>query len=269
MSPLPSLPPSGTPSARERRPVRELPLARLIPNMLTLMALCSGLTAVRFALAEQWDKAVLAIVAAAIFDVLDGRVARMMGLASRFGAELDSLADLVAFGVAPALTIYFWALQDIGRFGWLVVLAYTVCMALRLARFNTMLEDQTAPAWTKSFFNGVPAPSGAGLALIPLIVFLQWGESAHVPSVFVAVWLLVVGGLLISRLPTLSLKGRRISSLWVAPFMVGMGLFFAALITNTWLTMTVSGGLYLASLPYAWFLYRRRERQDEKASLTP
>ena len=144
------------------RRAKDLPLTRLLPNVLTLFSLCSGLTAVRFALLERWQEAALAIVIAAVFDMLDGRVARMLNIASKFGAELDSLSDAISFGVAPGFVMYQWALKDDLRLGWVAVLVYAVCTALRLARFNTMLEDHSLPAWTKGYFTGVPAlPGGA------------------------------------------------------------------------------------------------------------
>src|ERR1700691_350125 len=163
------------------RPREDMPLTRLLPNMLTLLSLSSGLTAMRFALEAQWHNAVLAILAAAIFDVLDGRVARMLNIASKFGAELDSLSDAVSFGVAPGFIIYEWALKDDLRLGWIAVLVYAVCTALRLARFNTMLEDQSAPPWAKRYFTGVPAPGGAGVAILPLAFVLQFGDAAQLP----------------------------------------------------------------------------------------
>src|ERR1700722_13611887 len=150
------------------RPRKDLPLTRLLPNMLTLLSLCSGLTAMRYSVHEQWQEAVVAIVLSGVFDMLDGRVARMLNIASKFGAELDSLADAISFGVAPGFIMYEWALKDDLRLGWIAVLVYAVCTALRLARFNTMLEDQSAPLWAKRYFIGVPAPGGAGLAILPL-----------------------------------------------------------------------------------------------------
>lgn len=244
------------------RAVRDMPLARLIPNALTMMALCSGLTAIRFALQEKWEAAVLAVVIAGIFDVLDGRVARMLNITSRFGAELDSLADLISFGVAPALILYTWALKTgAGGLGWVAVLAFVVCTAMRLARFNTML-DENIPAWAKSYFTGVPSPGGAALALLPLVAVLEFGDDVQLPSRYLAVWTIVAGGLMVSRLPTLSMKGRRVAPLWVAPIMLALCLIVAALITNPWLTLSVMGALYLGSLPVGLWLYRRRARLE-------
>lgn len=243
--------------------MRDMPVARLIPNVLTLMALCSGVTAMRFAVQGDWSGAAMAIFIASIFDILDGRVARLLGLTSKFGAELDSLADLVNFGVAPGFVVYMWALQDIGGLGWIAVLAYTICTALRLARFNVMLEDDTAPAWSKTYFTGIPSPGGAGLALLPLFLVLEFGQSVQIPHQLMAIWLIISGVLMISRLPTLSAtKGRRVPSAWVAPVMAAVGLLVAALITNPWLTLSAISTVYLLSLPYGWYSYNRRKRMD-------
>jgi CDP-diacylglycerol--serine O-phosphatidyltransferase len=243
---------------------RDFPIARLLPNMLTLLSLCSGLTGVRYAMQEKWEYAVLAIVFSAIFDVLDGRLARLLNIASKFGAELDSLADLTSFGVAPGLMMYLWVFQhDTTGFGWIAVLVFAACSALRLARFNTMLEDHTAPVWTKSFFTGVPAPAGAGLAILPLIFAVQFGMELKPPAWTLALWLILVGGLMVSRLPTLSMKGRRIAPMWVVPLMVFVALLAAALITNTWMALLGVGIFYLILIPYGSFSYNRRLRQDK------
>jgi CDP-diacylglycerol--serine O-phosphatidyltransferase len=243
------------------RRVKDLPLTRLLPNMLTLLSLCSGLTAVRFALLERWQEAVLAIVAAGIFDMLDGRVARMLNIASKFGAELDSLSDAISFGVAPGFIMYEWILKDGTGLGWPAVLVYAVCMALRLARFNTMLEE---PAARKNYFTGLAAPGGAGLAILPLILTLEFGDRAFLPPLAVACWLIFLGGLMVSRLPTLSLKGWRIAPVWVAPFFLGVVFLTAALITYPWLTLSGVGIAYMISLPCGWILYHHQKRKSRK-----
>jgi CDP-diacylglycerol--serine O-phosphatidyltransferase len=244
------------------RPRKDLPLTRLLPNMLTLLSLCSGLTGIRFALLERWHDAALAIVIAAVFDVLDGRVARMLNIASKFGAELDSLSDAISFGVAPGIIIYQWTLKDGGGLGWFAVLIYAVCCALRLARFNTMLEDHTLPSWTKSYFTGVPAPGGAGLALFPLFIVLEFGDAVQLPKAAIAIWLIIVGGLMVSRLPTFALKGWRVAPVWVAPIFVAAGLLIAALITDLWLTLSGIATIYILSMPIAWLTYYRRQRNE-------
>ncbi len=258
---------NGISEREARESKRDMPLTRLMPNMLTMLALCSGLSAIRFALQGRWQEAVIAIVLAAVFDVLDGRVARLFNIASKFGAELDSLADLTSFGVAPGFMLYLWSLQNEGgSLGWIAVLAFVACMALRLARFNTMLEDHTAPKWTKSYFTGVPAPAGAGLALLPLILTLEFGPSVQLPAFLLAVWMLVVAGLMVSRLPTLSMKGRRIAPVFVAPTLAGACLLVAALVTNPWMTLSGLGLLYLVMLPYGWYSYRRRKQKEAQES---
>jgi len=245
-----------------RRVVKDLPLTRLLPNMLTLMSLCSGLTGIRYALQEKWHEAVLAIVIAAAFDVLDGRVARMLNIASKFGAELDSLSDAISFGVAPGFIMYEWSLKTHDNFGWIAVLVFAVCTALRLARFNTMLEDTTIPTWAKSYFNGVPAPAGAGLALLPLMLALAFGDDVKIAAPFIALWMVAVGGLMVSRLPTLSLKGWRVAPIWVAPIFVVVALFVSALISYPWMALSGAALTYLFSLPCGYYFYRRRVMKE-------
>ncbi len=243
--------------------VKEMPVTRLLPNMLTLLALCSGLTSMRFALMGQWREAVLAIVVAAVFDVLDGRVARLLNIDSKFGAELDSLSDLTSFGVAPGLILYLWQLQsETLGLGWIAVLVLAGCCALRLARFNTMLEDHSLPAWTKSYFTGVPAPAGAGLSLMPLIYVLHFGEGVQVPPAVLAIWMIIVGGLMVSRIPTLSMKGRRIAPIFVAPIYASACFVIAMLVTNPFLTLSIMGTLYFFMIPYGFYSYRRRKARE-------
>lgn len=246
---------------------KEFPLTRLLPNLLTLMSLCSGLTGMRYAFVGRWREAVLTFVIAAVFDILDGRMARLLNIASRFGAELDSLSDAISFGVAPGFILYEWMLKyQAGSFGWIAVLAFVVCAVLRLARFNTMLEDQDAPAWTKSYFTGVPAPGGAGLALLPLAVYLAFGDAARIPPLALALWLMVVGGLMVSRLPTLALKGWRITPIWVTPIFVAAALCIAALATDPWLTLSAAGMFYVLTLPVGWLSYRERMKREGTGS---
>lgn len=249
---------------RTPRLPRDFPITRLLPNMLTLMSLMSGLSGIHFALLEKWQEAVLTFVAAAIFDILDGRVARLLNITSKFGAELDSLSDNISFGVAPALILYVWVLKDIpGSIGWIAVLIYSVCCALRLARFNTMLEDDAAPAWAKGYFTGTPAPGGAGLALWPLAVFLEFGDDLKIPPHALALWLVLVGGLMVSRLPTIALKGWRITPAWVTPIFVAVALLIAGLVTNPWLTLSIAGVVYISSLPIGWYSYRRKLKSEK------
>ncbi len=250
---------------QQRRTAKDLPLTRLLPNMLTLLSLCSGLTGIKFAMHEQWDKAVIAIVVAGVFDLLDGRVARMLNITSKFGAELDSLSDSISFGVAPGFIMYEWVLRGAGGIGWVAVLVYAVCCALRLARFNTLLDDPDIPQWAKRYFTGVPAPGGAGLALLPLVYVIQFGQGVQLPGFFYAIWMIVVGGLMVSRLPTLAMKGWRIHPMWVIPLFVAAVASVAGLITDTWITLCVVGTFYLLTLPIGWYSYHARAAKENKA----
>ncbi|MDR3451128.1 MAG: CDP-diacylglycerol--serine O-phosphatidyltransferase [Alphaproteobacteria bacterium] len=248
-----------------RRIIKDLPLTRLLPNALTLMSLCSGLTGIRFALHSHWDQAVLAIMAAAVFDVLDGRVARMLNMASKFGAELDSLSDAISFGVAPGFIMYEWVLNDAGDLGWVAVLLFAVCGVLRLARFNTMLDNHDIPLWAKRYFTGVPAPAGASLALLPLAYVLAWGDAMRISPAFYAVWLMICGGLMVSRMPTFSLKGWRITPVWIAPIFILIVALIAELVTDTFATLAVLGTVYAVGLPLGWLSYRARARKENAA----
>jgi len=250
-----------------RPAMREFPLTRLLPNMLTMMSLFGGLTAVRFAMQERWEAAALAIVIASVFDVLDGRVARMLGATSKFGAELDSLADLTSFGVAPALVLYLWNLQNSASgLAWTAVLIFAACSALRLARFNTMLDDVDAPKWTKGYFTGVPAPAGAGLALMPLFFFLEFGESLRMAPVLLSIWMILSGGLMVSRIPTLAMKNRRVAPIFVMPIMAAVCFIGVNLFTNTWLTLSALSVVYFLMIPLGWVSYRRREKKERKGT---
>jgi len=241
-------------SKRPKRP--RLSLNVMIPNMLTLLALCSGLTAVRFAYEGRWEHATLAILAAAILDALDGRIARLLKGTSKFGAELDSLSDMLSFGVAPALMLYFWSLENIGRFGWILVLLYAVACALRLARFNTAIEDPEPPAWASTFFAGVPAPAAAGLVLLPMIVsFNLFEEYVRRPEV-VAVFMVVVSFLMVSSIPTYSFKKVKLRPSLILPLMVAVGLIIASMLSAPWVTLSGIIAAYLISIPLAVRSYR-------------
>ena len=252
------------PRKRTRRRLKGLSINRMIPNMLTMLALCAGMTAIRFGLQDRWELAVIAIVVAAILDGLDGRIARILKGASKFGAELDSLSDFVCFGVAPAMMLYIWTMQGAGRFGWFLVLLFAVCCGLRLARFNTALEESATPHWAYNYFSGVPAPAGAGLVLLPMILSFQVGDEIFRRPETVAVFLLVVSGLLVSRIPTYALKGFRVPLRWVLPTMLFVGLFAASLVSAPWLTMSAAIFVYAASIPFSVRAYRRLERKAEE-----
>jgi CDP-diacylglycerol---serine O-phosphatidyltransferase len=241
---------------------RTLSFNRLLPNVLTVAALCAGLTAIRFAIGGEWGPAVLSIVVAGVLDGLDGTMARLLNAQSRFGAELDSLSDVISFGIAPALVVYLWSTHSLGSVGWAASLLFAVCAALRLARFNSAL-DLEVPSYAKTFFTGVPAPAGAGLALVPLMASLAAGPGWVDHPVFAALWIAVVGGLMISRLPTFSLKGLKVAPVMVAPVLLLVGLIAVALASTPWQTLALVGVLYLVSLPFAWLRHRRLARQYE------
>jgi len=235
---------------------------RLLPNAITVLALCSGLSAVQFALTGRFDLSVAALTAAAIFDSLDGRIARLLDATSRMGAELDSLADCVSFGVAPALVLFIWRLEG-NRLGWVVALVFAVCAALRLARFNTLLDDTEQPPFAKEFFVGVPSPAGALIAVAPLMLEVQFGPGFWSSPLLVGVWTLLAAALMISRLHTLSMKTVRVPAQFIAPLLVLVGLAAAALVTVPFLTLTLAVLLYLAHLPYAVYRYRWLARHPE------
>ena len=232
-------------------------ITSLIPNMLTLLALCAGMTAIRFALMEEWRAAVAAGFIAAILDGLDGRVARLLKSTSKFGAELDSLSDFIAFGVAPAVVVYLWSASAYGNLGWIAALAYAACCGLRLARFNVMLEDPNRPAWTSNYFVGVAAPLGAALAGLPMVMsFLVGDEFFRQPWINVP-WLLIVGLLMISHIPTYSFKRSGIKREFVVPALVLFAIGAAILISYPWYGMAIIAWGYLALMPFGYFSHRR------------
>ncbi len=228
--------------------MRPLPLNTLAPNILTVLALCFGLTAFRFAQQDRWELAVAFILMAGVLDGLDGRLARLLKGASKFGAELDSLSDMVCFGVAPALTLYLWTLQTAGGVGWIAVLAFAVCMGLRLARFNTALDDPDRPAWASNFFTGLSAPVSAALAVLPMALAFQIGDEYLRTPYVVVPWTLFLAAMMVSRVPTYSFKKLRVRRDMVLPVLLVIGLLFAALATYPWITLSVIGFLYLATI---------------------
>lgn len=237
-----------------------IPLNHLLPNFITLLSLCAGMTSVRFALQERWELALLAILASSICDALDGRLARLLKGTSQFGAELDSLADLVAFGVVPALVMYLWSLQEAGPLGWLAVLVFPCCSALRLARFNTHLADPNPPPYAAQFFTGVPTPAGAGLCVFPLVLSVGMMENGVGTLAgwhwLIIPWMLAVGALMISRLPTFSFKKMRVASDIAVFILLGAVLGVAILVTVPWLGITLVLGGYILSLPLGLLQYR-------------
>jgi CDP-diacylglycerol--serine O-phosphatidyltransferase len=245
---------------RHRPRLRGQSLARLIPNMVTVMALSSGLTSIRFAFEGKFQLAVIAIILAAVLDALDGRIARLIGATSRFGAELDSLSDFISFGVAPAIVLYLWCFIDSGRIGWAAVLLFAVCMALRLARFNSALDDPDRPAWASNYFTGVPAPAGAGLVLMPLVASFDLEAYWLSRPLWVGAWMVIVAGLTVSRLPTFAFKKLKVRHWMVAPVLAIAGALFAGLASEPWLTFVGLGIAYLATFPFSIRAVRRHAR---------
>ena len=250
---------------RGRRGLRGLSINRLIPNVLTLAALCSGLTAIRFGLQGEFRLAVIAVIVAAIFDALDGRVARRLGVTSQFGAELDSLSDFLCFGVAPALVLYLASLKGAGSLGWVVTLMFPICSALRLARFNTaLLADTPPPAWTGSYFTGVPAPAGALLALVPLVISFEAEAAWPRHPIVVGIVLVAVAGLMVSRLPTFSFKKGRIPRHFVLPALLIAALIMGVIASSPWIGLSLLGMIYVALIPFSWLAYRRQALRDKQ-----
>lgn len=255
--------PSVDPEAKPGRPRRrQVPFTAVLPNLVTLLGLCAGLTAIRMAIESRFDLAVAAIILAIILDGIDGRLARYFRATSRFGEQLDSLADFVDFGVAPAIFIYIWTLESLSSFGWICALVFAICTGLRLARFNAaLISEDPRPDWSRDFFVGVPAPAGAGLLLLPFFLQRIGAVDIRNATLLVAVYTVVIALLMVSRLPTFSGKrfGQRIPRDTVLPVLV-VGVFLVALLASyPFSFLAVSAVAYLAHIPIAWRARRRAE----------
>lgn len=252
----------------KRRRFRRVPrlkgqtLQKLIPNLITVGALSVGLTAIKFAFEGEWKLAVGAMLLAAILDALDGRMARLLKSASDFGAELDSLSDVIAFGVTPAIMLFLWTLSGGEGYGWIAALYYTVCCALRLARFNTSLGK--LPPYAYNYFTGVPAPAGAALAILPLVASFEFGDTIARHPAVAGGWLVVVGSLMVSRLPTYSFKQIKIPQQYVVVLLVMAGLTVAGLASAPWRTLTALAVLYILLIPIGGYTYLRLRREAER-----
>ena len=240
----------------------------MIPNAVTALALCFGLTGVSLAIGSQWEKALGSIILAGVLDGLDGRIARLLRAQSKFGAELDSLSDNIAFGTAPALILFLWSLKAEPRFGWLAALALAVCCALRLARFNARLDAAEQPHKSAGFNTGVPAPAGAGLAFVPMYLWLISGDDRFRSWPGVMAWTLFIAMLMISSLPTYSWASIRIRPAWRLFALAGIGIFGAALIRAPWPTLLVLAAFYLLMIPVALMSYARVKRRRATARRT-
>jgi len=257
--------PNSPRQARLKR-FKRIPLRFLLPNAITLLALCLGVTAIRWAMEGRFELAVSAIIVASILDALDGRVARLLKGASRFGAELDSLADFVNFGVTPALLIYMWSLHSLKNLGWVIALALVIAMALRLARFNVALEDPDKPAWAVTFFTGVPAPAGAALAMLPMYLgFLGIIPDPKAAAPYILVFVAFVAFLIISKIPTYSGKGngQKVDRDLVLPILAGSVLFTVLLISYPWQLLSLCVIGYLVLIPVSWRSFNRHLKADD------
>ena len=234
----------------------------ILPNMLTLIGVCIGLTSIRFALSGEFHLAIIAIVIAAVIDGLDGRIARLIRGTSKVGKELDSLTDMISFGVAPAFIMYFWKLNTLGRFGWLLCLIYVICVALRLARFN--INSNLEPSWRDNFFEGVPSPAGGILVLTPLIVSLSGFDYFQINyDIVVPIFFIGVSFLLISKFPSYSFKKIVIQRKTTIFLLFGIVLFFGLLLIYPFIVISISAIIYLFLLPISFFHYQKLKKQND------
>ena len=234
----------------------------ILPNMLTLIGVCIGLTSIRFALDGRYEFAIIAIIIAAVIDGLDGRIARLIKGTSKVGKELDSLTDMISFGVAPAFIMYFWKLNELGRLGWLICLIYVICVALRLARFNVNTGQE--PSWRDNFFEGVPSPAGGVLVLTPLIFSMTSFEIIQINyNIIVPIFFIITSLLLISKFPSYSFKKIVIQRSTTIFLLFGIVLFFGLLLIYPFNVISISAIIYLGVLPISFFHYQKLKKQYE------
>lgn len=262
-----------TPDRNEppRRRFRPVPMRLLIPNLITLLALCAGLSAIRMALEGKFDVAVYLVLLAAILDSMDGRIARLLKGTSKFGAELDSLADFVSFGAGPALILYLWGMNNAGPIGWIAVLVFSICGALRLARFNVQVDDPNQPAWMANFFTGVPIPAGAVLLLLPIYLERSGLPNLLSPPLVTTAYTVVIALLMVSKVPVFSGKklGARVPRESVLPIFVAAIAFVALLFSYPWEVLAVGSLAYLVSLPIVALQARKMAMAEAQAAPTP
>jgi len=244
--------------------IREIPLRMILPNLITVLAICAGLSGIRLAFEMRFETAVVMVLIAAFLDGIDGRIARALKATSKFGAQMDSLADIVNFGVAPALVLYAFLLDRAGSPGWMAALLFAIACGLRLARFNVLDEDQDRPAWQAEYFVGVPAPAGAVIVMLPIyLVFMGVVEPDRVFGFACTIFTVLIALLLVSRLPVYSGKKVKIPGDTVLPLILGVALYVLLLVTYPWHTLSVSVIGYLLSLPFSARAYSRRARIEE------
>jgi CDP-diacylglycerol--serine O-phosphatidyltransferase len=262
--------PSNLPD-KPRRRFGQVPIRYLLPNVITLLAVCSGVTAIRLGIEGRYELAVAAVILACVLDAMDGRIARFLKGSSRFGAELDSLADFVNFGVVPAVLIWMWSLHALKNLGWIFALGLAICCALRLARFNVAIDDPDKPKWMVSYFVGIPAPAGALLAMAPMYLgFLDLVQDGAGIAPIVLCWTALVACGLVSRIPTFSGKGsgRRISREMMLPVVAAIVFGAVLLASYPWETLTVAVAIYVALIPFGIRRFQRQKRawQAEQAT---
>ncbi len=239
--------------------ITELPVSRLFPNIVTIIAICFGFTSVRYALGGQWDTSINFIVIAGFLDMVDGRLARFLKATSNFGAQLDSLADFINFGIAPALVMYLWILEkiEIKGLGWAIALSYVICTTIRLARFNSDLADENRPDWKNGFFSGIPSPAGAYLSIMPIMLSFETEIINYIPPIVIGVYIIIMGIMMASRIPTFSTKRLVIKKENTSLILVLVGLIVGAIIIKPWAILPVLGLLYLCSIPFSIKYYRK------------
>lgn len=241
-------------------------LHKLVPNILTLMALTAGLTGIQFAMNGEWESAVLAIVVAAVLDALDGATARLLNATSEFGAQLDSFSDFLSFGVAPSLILYLWVLEESGKIGWIAMLVYAVACAMRLARYNITQKPKEG-VWTRGFFAGVPAPGGAGIVFLPMFIWFldpDFFENFAAANFFIGLWVIFCAAMMVSRIPTWSTKQLKLPAKMAMPALAFAAIMIAALIQAPWPTLTIISILYITSIPFAVRHFRKIVRDNKE-----
>ncbi len=246
-----------------KKKIKEIPFNRIAPNLVTLAAMSFGISSINYSIQERWDIAVISIFIAAILDGLDGRVARMLNGTTKFGAELDSLSDFVSFGVAPGFFLYLWSMQDVKGLGWFLALFFALCGAIRLARFNTMLDDDEPLPYWQNFFTGLPAPGGAMTVLVPFL-FYQYGFVSFQNPAVVGTFLAVCGFLMVSTIPTISIKKLKIEVKYILPIMAVTALIAGILITEPWLCAAIIGSIYLITIPFGIVIFNKEKKKYEK-----
>ncbi len=245
-----------------KQKLTSLPIRKIIPNMVTTLAVCAGITSIKYAIADLYAHAIICIFLAAFFDLLDGRVARMLKGSTKFGAELDSLSDFVSFGVSPAILMYRWTLYDFPKFGWFFCLLFAICMAMRLARFNTMLEDEPQPSYWDNFFIGVPAPAAAALGILPVMISFEFPEVEFLRSNwFCSIVMFIVAMLMISRIPTISTKKLKVPTYMVIPMVVILVFGATLIFSMPWLVLSSLSLLYAVTIPLGVMVFLKAKKQ--------